>query len=150
MNLFYKLAGVALALCMASVSFCQQGSGGWTLDSVKGTYIFTEQGETGTVTPFAAVGVMTLDGSGNVSGSESAQTMSGVIDIKFTGTYSINTDGSGSLLLTNTTLTTDEDGNAAIQTFSTKYKFFPANKNLELKAVRLDTGTFLVSSFTRQ
>lgn len=151
MNLTHRLAGIVFALGLAAATgFAQQGTGGWTLDSVKGTYVFTEQGEMGTITPFAGIGVLTLDGSGNVSGSESVQTANGTIDIKIAGTYSVNTDGSGLLTLTNTTTTTDEDGNAAVQTFSSRYKFFPVNKNQELKAVRLDAGSFIVSSFSKQ
>jgi hypothetical protein len=150
MKLTRTIAGIAFTLAMASLSFAQQGTSGWTLASVKGTYTFTEQGEIGSSTPFAGIGMLTLDGSGNVSGMETVQSASGSMDVRITGTYSVNVDGSGSLTLTNTTNTTDEDGNSATQTFTTKYKFFPASKNAELKAVRLDSGTYIVSNFSQQ
>lgn len=150
MKLTRILTGIALTLSLASLTFAQQGTTGWTLASVKGTYVFTEQGDVGSSTPFTGIGVLMLDGSGNASGIETIQGPNGSMDVKITGTYSINVDGSGSLVLTNMASTTDTDGNAATESFTTNYKFFPASKNTELKAVRVDNGAFIVSNFSQQ
>ena len=46
------------------------------------------------------LGILTFDGAGNVKASVTQDSAGKVTTIKATGTYSVNSDGSGSLMLT--------------------------------------------------
>ena len=84
--------------------------------SLNGSYAFRTSGSP---TPTGAVGVLTFDGAGNGTLSGTAVGAPGagiqlpVSTVAFTGTYSINPDGSGTLNFTAETASWQEAGSPA-------------------------------------
>ena len=72
--------------------------------SLKGNYIFSISGLDGSANPFDALGVITADGAGNITGGEEDlnDTTSGYVYAgSITGTYSVGSDGRGVLTFSN-------------------------------------------------
>jgi hypothetical protein len=89
---------VALASCgilCAGQAFCQPNQT-CKLQDLNGTYGFTLKGDNlARGVSYIVAGVLTSDGSGNITGS-GKQTVGGqVSDAQFTGTYQLNADCSG-------------------------------------------------------
>ena len=105
------LRGFCLAVCigagstawwLASPAGAQQG---FSLKSLRGEYVFaldgyTIQGDTGQHQPFAWAGKETYDGAGHVAGVFTASYNGEIVHRTYTGTYTVNPDGTGSTLLT--------------------------------------------------
>lgn len=84
-----------VALALVAVSAAQAGTQKCTLATVAGTYGLTTTGSIPGIGPVAAVGVVTLDKSGNISGSQTRSLNGAVADETFTGTFIVNPDCSG-------------------------------------------------------
>jgi len=95
-----------------------------TLATVTGTWGFTTTGSIPGVGPVAAVGEVTFDGSGNLSGSQTRSLNGAVADETFTGTITVNLDctatevievfQNGNLIRTSTlNVVIDDNGRAA-------------------------------------
>ena len=72
--------------------------------SLKGNFVFTLTGLDGNANPFYAIGAITADGNGNITGGEEDinDTSSGYANATTTtGTYSVGSDGRGTLNLNN-------------------------------------------------
>jgi len=72
--------------------------------SLKGNYIFSVSGLDSGANPFYALGAMTADGNGNITAGEEDlnDTASGYVNATtMTGTYSVGSDGRGTLTLQN-------------------------------------------------
>ena len=107
----HTLRGFCLAVCigagstawwLASPAGAQQG---FSLKSLRGEYVFaldgyTIQGDTGQHQPFAWAGKETYDGAGHVAGVFTASYNGEIVHRTYTGTYTVNPDGTGSTLLT--------------------------------------------------
>jgi hypothetical protein len=71
-----------------------------SLATLKGSYGYTAAGTIPGVGDFAAVGIFTSDGAGQVSGADTAGVSIGVIEQRtFSGTYTVDADCTGSLTL---------------------------------------------------
>src|SRR5258708_23938937 len=79
---------------------------GFTNANVSGGYGFGVAGTSGAV-PEVGTGVVTADGNGNLTGGEETVNIGGIsCHATFTGTYSVNANGTGTVTL-NTTLDAD-------------------------------------------
>ena len=71
-----------------------------SLSSVAGSYGYTTSGfvtsSAATFAPVAAVGTITFDGYGNVSGSQTRVLAGSPLDETYSGTYTVNADCTGS------------------------------------------------------
>ncbi len=120
-----------------------------TLASLKGVYVFTERGDVGNGQAVAGLGIMTLDGNGNVTCSETIQTEGSNMTTTCSGTYVINIDGSATVKLMHTIT---PDPNAATtddQTFSASYKILATANGSQLKGIRTDNGISVIADFTK-
>lgn len=99
---YSKLSKLFLTLSLAAfLSPSGMGQSAFTLQDVRGTYAFTFDGSlisttSGQATPVMAAGVFTLDGQGKlIKGARFLNVGGRVIRETATGTYTINTDGTG-------------------------------------------------------
>ena len=83
------------ALALGIVSPAQAGTHKCSLATVAGTYGLTTTGSIPAIGPVSAVGLVTIDKSGNLSGSQTRSLNGAVADETFTGTATINPDCSG-------------------------------------------------------
>jgi len=92
---------VVAAAFIAGVS-PEPARAGCSLKGAAGSYAFTLNGvvitQTGSV-PLAAVGRANLDAAGNASGTEARSVGGGYADETFTGTYTVNSDCTGTATL---------------------------------------------------
>jgi len=89
---------VCMAVAMATpMAFAQ--SPAFNNGSLKGSYSFlvAEWTSSSSVSAFNSLGVMTFDGAGNLSGSYTANFAGTVVTGTFSGTYSVNSNGTGSM-----------------------------------------------------
>jgi hypothetical protein len=77
------------------VSAARAGTQKCTLATVAGTYGLTTTGSIPAIGPVTAVGLVTIDRSGNLSGSQTRSLNGAVADETFTGTATVNPDCSG-------------------------------------------------------
>jgi hypothetical protein len=76
----------------------------YDVTSFNGSYAYSLSGsaadpDTGLKTPIAEAGRLTADGAGNVSGSDTVIVNGSLVRRTLTGSYTINSDGTGSLVL---------------------------------------------------
>lgn len=76
----------------------------YDVSSLNGGYAYNLNGSatdpiSGSLTRVAEVGLLTADGAGNVSGTDSVMVAGSLIRRTFTGSYTINPDGTGALVL---------------------------------------------------
>lgn len=86
-----------------------QAQGGCSNATLNGSYryIFSGSGfpaagpirPTGAELPFAAAGIMAINGDGSLSGSDTASLTGNVLLRSYTGTYTVNSDCTGSMTL---------------------------------------------------
>lgn len=107
----------------------QAASGKCSLSKLAGTYGLTTTGSIPGIGPVAAVGLLTLDASGNISGSQTRSLNGDIAEETFTGTATVNSDctgtntvsvfESGILVRTSTLkLVYDDDGRSARAIFT--------------------------------
>ena len=140
-----NIAVLSLAACAAALA---AGTTNFTASSIKGAYVFTEQGSTSNNAPYAGLGSITLDGAGNATGSETIQSTGANLTTTFTGTYTVNADGSGTIVVTHTIPSTDP--NTDPMTFDAKYRILLAKGGQELRALRQENGIFVITTFVQQ
>jgi len=83
------------ALALGIVSQAQAGTHKCSLATVAGTYGLTTTGSIPAIGPVGAVGLVTIDKSGSLSGSQTRSLNGAVADETFTGTATVNPDCSG-------------------------------------------------------
>src|SRR6476646_9217204 len=77
-----------------------KAANGFSAASLKGTYGYTIQGQIGSTSPLAGLGLLVLDGNGGLTGSESTQVYGvGNQSTTYQGSYSVKNDGSGTLVI---------------------------------------------------
>jgi hypothetical protein len=113
-----------------------------SLNSTAGKYGFTLNGVVITpngAAPMAAVGKAVLEASGNVSGTEARSVGGGFADETFTGTYTVNSDCTGT-----TTLQFFENGNL-VRTSVLSIVFDNNEREIRMvqKSLQLPNGAFL-------
>lgn len=101
-KLIVKTVTSIVILICAGVTFVTtaQAQGKCNLQTVKGSYGALFNGPIIGFGSFAAVGVVTFDGNGVVSGTESASANGVPFSATFTGTYTLNQDCTGSITAT--------------------------------------------------
>ncbi len=136
--------GLALALGVATVlaaafsvtSVHAQTAAGVTA----GTFTFSESGTLVGNQGITSIGLLKLDGKGNVTGNETIHTPSGTLQAVVTGTYQTAADGTGSMSLS---LTLNDDNSTMV---TNNYEFVTASAGKMIHAQRVDPG--VVSSVT--
>lgn len=109
----------------------------YSLAALKGDYVITEQGAM-SQSVMVALGRMTFDGQGKVAGWKALQAAGINAVMPCEGTYTIDSDGVGTLTL-GTKITVDGEEQAVLA----QYKFLAAADETgikELKAVRTENG----------
>ena len=81
-----------------------QASSGFSNSNLNGTYAYSGNGVGAGNLAESAVGVVTADGKGNISAGESTANIGGTIChlTSISGTYSVNSDGTGTASITGT------------------------------------------------
>ena len=149
------IAGIA-GWGIASGSFRTQAAHaatGYSLASVKGTYGYIVQGQMGNNNPIVAIGILAADGIGGVSGTETLQTIGTYAEPQaFQGSYTVDRDGSGTLVLNFPAGAVDSAHPDAVPTqgATVRYRFVIVNNKVELKGVRADNRSFATASFSLQ
>jgi hypothetical protein len=123
--------------------------------ALKGAYGFTEQGGVGTTNPLVGLGLITADGVGGVSGYENVQIYGvGTQTRSFQGSYTVNSDGTGSMTLVYAASAPAPDASGDVTSDSSQltstYNFVIVNNKLEMRGVRSENGVLVTSDFTRQ
>jgi hypothetical protein len=92
---------VALAMIVAPAA--RADDKGCSVASLKGTFAYTGTGfnvaANGVAAPFAEVGVQTFDGAGSTTTTFSASANGNLFQISFSGTYTVNSDCTGTMTL---------------------------------------------------
>ncbi len=108
---------------------------------LKGSFLFSEHGNGA---PYAGLGALTLDGGGNLAGSERVQSIGVNTVYAITGTYSMGTDGFGTFTLN--VPSTDLDGNQIVT--QTSYIFVRGID--QIYAIRSDANSAFISNIFAQ
>lgn len=100
----YKIARTALAVLFAAalIASMAQPAHAWdhscSMARSAGNYGFTDSGTVIGIGPRTAIGVFTLDGSGNVQNGIATSSLNGsVAQETFSGTYTVNPDCTGTI-----------------------------------------------------
>ena len=142
MKLFYLTAMTGMA---AVIAFSQP-----TLQSLKGSYVFTQQGNVQSNQSITGLGMMTLDGNGNVTCSETVQLPGSNVVSNCSGKYYINSDGSGTIeIMYDAIVSPDASTEATPQISTAKFKFYASNSGRQLKGIRIENGIFVVANFDK-
>jgi len=86
---------VVATLAITTVPALQAAAHKCSLATVAGTYGLTTTGSIPAIGPVGAVGVVTIDRSGNVSGSQTRSLNGAIADETFTGTATVSADCTG-------------------------------------------------------
>ncbi len=105
----------------------------------KGDYVLLDQGVAAGQN-FSILGLLTLDGAGNITGNEIFHSSGASVASDLTGTYVMTSATSGTLMISIAD-PSGLDGPALVQS----YRFLLAGSG-ELRAIRTDSGVFSVSS----
>jgi hypothetical protein len=89
------VAALVATFVLSMGPLAQAASGKCSLSKLAGTYGLTTTGSIPGIGPVAAVGLMTLDASGNISGSQTRSLNGDIADETFTGTATVNSDCTG-------------------------------------------------------
>lgn len=120
-----------------------------TLQSLKGVYVFTERGDVGNRLALAGLGILTLDGQGNATCSETIQTQGANLSTTCSGTYYINIDGSARVQILHTVAADPNDLVTEPQTFIATYKLLVTGGGSQLKGIRTDNGVAVIADFSK-
>jgi hypothetical protein len=109
--------------------------------SLSGSFILAEEGS-GVSQPVASIAILKFTGDGNVSGLQLLRGPGSLTKLSAQGSYVLNSDGSGMLLLTTMTMPTDSsDPVQSTANYSLRW-----TRNRGIAAIRLDTGFFTIGT----
>jgi len=108
------------------------------LSGVAGTYGYTTSGTIPTIGAVAAVGHVTLDASGNLTGAQTASFNGAIVPETLSGTYTVNSDCTGSA--------TVNVYHSGVLARTTNIDVVFDNKQRELRAIFLTASTVLTVS----
>jgi hypothetical protein len=74
-------------------------AGSCSLTRVAGRYGYTTSGSIPSLGPFAAVGAVSLEASGNFSGTQTTSINGAILEETVSGTYTVNADCTGTVLV---------------------------------------------------
>ena len=135
-------------MCMAAVCGFSQAP---TLQNLKGSYVFTQQGNMQSNQSVTGLGVMTLDGNGNVACNETLQLPGTNLISNCSGKYYVNSDGSGTIeIIYDAAFSAgpvSDGGDPQIAT--ARFKFYVAGAGKQLKAIRTENGVFVIATFEK-
>lgn len=97
-NSFFQVAMVLFAAC--PLIDAQPVAKSCTNAGINGTYGYSIRGQIIGIGGFAAMGRFTADGNGNLKGSDSTSTSGRILARTVTGTYSVNSDCTGTAVIT--------------------------------------------------
>ena len=89
------VAALMITFVVSVAPSAQAASGKCSFSKVAGTYGLTTTGSIPAIGPVAAVGLITIDASGNISGSQTRSLNGDIADETFTGTATLNSDCTG-------------------------------------------------------
>lgn len=142
-----KLINLMAIMGMAAASAFSQSH---TLQTLKGYYIFTQQGNVQSNQSLTGLGTMTLDGTGNVTCNETIQLPGSNVVSNCSGKYYLNADGSGAIEIAyDLRVEADASIENAPQISTAKFKFYVAGGGKQLKAIRMENGVFVVANFDK-
>jgi hypothetical protein len=148
-----KKTTITLLTMMLVAAAATKADTGYSLASLNGNYGYTSQGTYQANIPVVAVGLLQTDGAGNLSGRETAQVYgAGSVIRTYKGTYTVNADGTGSLVINydpSPADPTDANGND-IAVLNISYSFVIVNGKTEIHGVRLENGAVVTANFTKQ
>ena len=95
--------GAVAALALIIAPAARAYDKGCSVASLKGTFAYTGTGynvsANGAATPFAEVGTQTFDGAGATTTTFTASANGNLFQISFSGTYTVNSDCTGTMTL---------------------------------------------------
>ena len=106
-----------------------------SLHRASGTYGFTTSGTIPTLGAVAAVGHVSLDANGNLTGAQTASFNGAIVPETLSGTYTINADCTGSATI--------NVYHGAVLARTTNLNVIFDNNHRELRAIFLSAGTVL-------
>lgn len=142
-----KLFSLTTFMCLIAANAFPQAP---TLQSLKGSYVFTQQGKVQNNQLITGLGVMTLDGNGNVTCNEALQFPEANVVSNCSGKYYANADGSGSIeIFYDVAFASDGSLDSAPRISTAKFNFYPVNNGKQLKGIRTENGVFMIASFEK-
>lgn len=91
--------------------------------------------------PFGGVGRQTFDGKGNTEATATVSVNGNVVQVTISGTYSVNADCTGSMILTVSTGT---------EVFTNHVKFVIVRGGTEMRAINTDPGAVITTIAEKQ
>ena len=123
-NAGYTVSGYALA----------QGTVTCTLEGLKGVYAYYGSGwnTTGTLFPTAISGEGSADGLGNLKGLQTASLGGTIVSTSYTGTYTVNSDCTGTTTTTTSKGVTATSNNVLVNNGRTLFEISTATGTIEI------------------
>ncbi len=138
---------VGLFSFFATAAFSQTPS---TLQNLKGTYVFTQQGSVQSNQSITGLGLMTFDGNGNVSCIETLQIPGANVVSNCSGKYYIGTDGSASIEINyDSNFITNPAADSDVQIATARFKVYITGSGKLLKGIRTENGVFVLANFEK-
>jgi len=128
---------------LATAQMALQSAGNFSSAGMSGSFVLQENGYL-PGGPFYLLGGLTTDGQGNVTGTATYQDLGLSYTSPVTGTYTVNPDGSGNLVLALTA--TAADGTTSPVTFT--YALWMIKATGTTLAMSMDPGTTAVASIS--
>ena len=125
---------------VASAQIAQQSAGGFSTAAMGGSFVLQENGYLSNG-PFYLLGAFRADGQGNITGTATYQALGLNYTSTVNGTYTVNPNGSGNLVLTLTA--TASDGTTSPVNFT--YAFWMIKATGYTLAMSMDPGTTAVA-----
>ena len=142
-----KLFSLMTLMCLIAANAFPQAP---TLQSLKGSYVFSQQGKVQHNQSVTGLGVMVLDGDGNVNCNEALQFPGTNVVSSCSGKYYTNADGSGTIeILYDAAFTSDGNVEDTPQISTAKFTFYPVNGGKQLKGIRTENGIFVIAGFEK-
>ena len=133
-TLHYMWFGTIFLAALAGITPAAQARS-CSLRGVSGTYGFTTSGTIPTLGAVAAVGHVSLDANGNLTGAQTASFNGAIVPETLSGTYTINADCTGSATI--------NVYHGTVLARTTNLNVIFDNNQRELRAIFLSAGTVL-------
>jgi hypothetical protein len=133
-NLMRTTLGLILFAAIVSIAPAAQARS-CSLQGVSGTYGYTTSGSIPTLGAVAAVGHISLDASGNLTGAQTASFNGAIVKETLSGTYTVNADCTG--------LATINVYHSGVLVRTSSFDVVWDNNQRELRAIFLTAGTVL-------
>ena len=143
-----KFFSLITITCIAAATAFSQAP---TLQSLKGSYVFTQQGNVQSNQSITGLGLMTFDGEGNVTCNETVQIPGSNVSSNCAGKYYVNADGSGLIEIAyDITYPSDSIVEINPQITTARFKFYVSKGGKQLKGIRTENGVFVIATFEKK